>query len=60
MGNVNTIPKHILKKKKTINFNQSYKKEQKLNQKRERDRVLAIFVQEKYGLNRENDIKFMV
>ena len=56
----NKIPKHIFNilKKKFINLSQSYKKEQK-SPKRERERILTIFLWEKYGLNGKNNIKFI-
>ena len=47
-----------MKKKKTINLNQRYKKEQK-SRERERERLLTVLWGKKYGLNEENDIKFI-
>ena len=44
---------HIKKKKKTINLNHNYKKEQKSRESSH------SFLWGKYGLNRRNDIKFI-
>ena len=58
MGNLKNTTKKL--NKKTINLNQSYKKEQKSREReRERERVLTIFVQKKYGLSGISDIKFV-
>ena len=53
--NTHTIPKNILKKK-TINLNQRYKKEQK---SREREREYSQFCVRKIWIKQENDIKFI-
>ena len=51
------IKKELKKKKRTINLNQRYKKEQKSTE-REREST-HILLGEKYGLDEENDIKFI-
>ena len=54
----NIIPKLIFKK--TINLNQSYKKEKKSTKRKQRERhTTHSFCVKKYGLNENNDIKFI-
>ena len=48
----------IWKKKKIINLNQSYKREQKFERERERERENSKILGRKYGLNGRDDIEF--
>ena len=64
MGNLkkkNAITKHIKKKPsvliRVIKKNKNSLKESR-ERERERERVFTVFVQEKYGLNGRNNIKF--
>ena len=46
-------------KKKTINLNQSYKKEHKFTKRKQREREYSQFCVGKIWIKQENDIKFI-